>query len=153
MSKHENNLDKYLEMDTKNLDNLDNLDKNVKRIVENYQSKDVIQKVLNAIRAEKHFLEQPDTPNTVILSIMTITIMIYTMFFDNIFKFIDKLGDSALIFFIVVLSISSIVILVLLYRIVIKFPKENKKKNEMIKALHYIELELERICNDSESNQ
>lgn len=147
MSKHEDNLDKYLEMDTKNLDDLDNLDKNVKRIVENYQSKDAIQKVLNAIRAEKHFLEQPDTPNTVILSIMTITIMIYTMFFDNIFKFIDKLGDSALIFFIVVLSISSIVILVLLYRIVIKFPKENKKKNEMIKALHYIELELERICN------
>lgn len=152
MSKHEDNLDKYLEMDTKNLDDLDNLDKNVKRIVENYQSKDAIQKVLNAIRAEKHFLEQPDTPNTVILSIMTITIMIYTMFFDNIFKFVDKLGDSVLIFFIVVLSISSIVILVLLYKIVIKIPKENKRKNEMIKALHYIELELERICNGSEIN-
>lgn len=153
MSKQDDYLKKYLGFDPKYLEDLDYLDENVKKIVDNNQSKDEKYKVLNAIKSERHFLEQPDTPNTVILSIMTITIMIYTMLFDNIFKFIDKLGDSALIFFIVVLSISSILILVLLYRIVIKFPKENKKKNEMIKALHYIELELERICNDSECNQ
>lgn len=153
MSKQDDYLKKYLGFDPKYLEDLDYLDENVKKIVDNNQSKDEKYKVLNAIKSERHFLEQPDTPNTVILSIMTITIMIYTMLFDNIFKFIDKLGDSALIFFIVVLSISSILILVLLYRIVIKFPKADKRKKEKIKALHYIELELERICNDSESNQ
>lgn len=153
MSKHEENLDKYLGFDTKYLDDLDNLDKNVKRIIGKNPSKVDKQKALNTIRAERHFLEQPDTPNTVILSIMTITIMIYIMFFDNIFKFIDKQDNGALIFLIVVLLISTIAILVILFSLVIKFPKENKRKNEKIKALHYIELELERICNDSESNQ
>lgn len=153
MSKQEDFLKKYLGFDPKYLEDLDNLDENVKRIVDKNQSKDEKYKALNAIKSEKHFLEKPDTPNTVILSLMTITIMIYIMFFDNIFKFIDKLDNGALIFLIVVLSISTIAILVILFSLVIKFPKENKRKNEKIKALHYIELELERICNDSESNQ
>ena len=153
MSKREDCMKKYFGFDPKYLEDLDNLDENVKRIVDNNQSKDEKYKALNAIKSEKHFLEQPDTPNTVILSLMTITIMIYIMFFDNIFKFIDKLDNGAPIFLIVVLSISAIAILVILFSLVIKFPKENKRKNEKIKALHYIELELERICNDSESNQ
>lgn len=153
MSKQDDYLKKYLGFDPKYLEDLDYLDENVKKIVDNNQSKDEKYKVLNAIKSERHFLEQPDTPNTVILALMNITIMIFIMFFDNMFKLKEWLGDNGQKFLIIVLGISTLAILFLLLRVVIKFPKVDKRKNEKIKALHYIELELERICNDSESNQ
>lgn len=84
---------------------------------------------------------------------MNITIMIFIMFYNNMFKLKEWLGANGQKFLIIALGISTLTILFVLLRVVIKFPKADKRKKEKIKALHYIELELERICNDSESNQ
>lgn len=153
MSKHEENLDKFLGFDTKYLDDLDNLDKNIKRIIDKNPSKDDKQRALNIITAECNYLNRNlENSNSSSISIFTLgqILAFFVLCFEILISMIKDDGHIGILLVYLVVSLLIILILEWMSK---NATKEFNTKNENLKKLEYIKLELERICNYSESNQ
>lgn len=77
-------------------------------------------------------------------------IMILTIITDIVSMLYEKNEDIFILVAILILLIAILFILLILLSTSIKMPKENRRRNEKIEMLEYIELELERLYFDKD---
>lgn len=158
MSKQEDWLNKYLGFDSKYLEDLDCLEENVKKIVDNNQSKDEKYKVLNVIKAEKKFLIEVNTNSnyvTLIIGVITSIIALLTLSSTNVTSVLSNRASNniALNKYAVGVGVSIILTIFAIYILYIVITKNLNKISKKIRTLEYIELELERLCKDLDSEK
>lgn len=158
MSKQEDWLNKYLGFDSKYLEDLDCLEENVKKIVDNNQSKDEKYKVLNVIKAEKKFLIEVNTNSnyvTLIIGVITSIIALLTLSSTNVTSVLSNRAsyNIALNKYAVGVGVSIILTIFAIYILYIVITKNLNKISKKIRTLEYIELELERLCKDLDSEK
>lgn len=153
MSKQEDFLKKHLGFDQKDLEDFDNLDEEVKKIINVNPSKYDKNKVLNAIKAECNYLNRNlENSNPSSISIFTLgqILAFFVLCFEILISMIKDDGHIGILLVYLVVSLLIILILEWMNK---NATKEFNTKNENLKKLEYIKLELERICKNSESNQ
>lgn len=142
-------LKNYIDIDKFRIDQKICIDRKIKKIAKTENFKEDKYKVLNAIKAKKNFLKQPNT-NDSSIGIMTMAIMILTIITDIVSMLYEKNEDIFILVAILILLIAILFILLILLSTSIKMPKENRRRNEKIEILEYIELEIERLYFDKD---
>lgn len=142
-------LKNYIDIDKFRIDQKVCIDWKIKKIAKTENFKEDKYKVLNAIKAEKNFLKQPNT-NDSSIGIMTMAIMILTIISSIVSMLFERKDSIWFLLIILVLLLFILFILLHLLCISIKMPKENRRRNEKIEILEYIELEIERLYFDKD---
>lgn len=142
-------LKNYIDIDEIRIDQKVCIDWKIKKIAKTENFKEDKYKVLNAIKAEKNFLQQPNT-NDSFIGITTMAIMILTIFSGIVSTMYEKKEDCGILIVITILFVAMTIILFILLRTLNNMTKVNRRKNEKIEILEYIELELERLYFDKD---
>lgn len=142
-------LKNYIDIDKFRIDQKICIDRKIKKIAKTKNFKEDKYKVLNAIKAEKNFLQQPNT-NDSSIGITTMAIMILTIFSGIVSTMYEKKEDCGILIVITILFVAMTIILFILLRTLNNMTKVNRRKNEKIEILEYIELELERLYFDKD---
>lgn len=142
-------LKNYIDIDEIRIDQKVCIDWKIKKIAKTENFKEDKYKVLNAIKAEKNFLKQPNT-NDSSIGIMTMAIMILAVITDIVSMLYEKNEDIFILVVILFLLVSIMIMLFILLSTSISMPKENRRRNEKIEILEYIEFEFQRLYFDKD---
>lgn len=158
MSKQKDCLKKYLGFDLDEFYDIENLDEGVKKISGSDKFNEDKYKVLNVIKAEKKFLIEVNTNSnyvTLTIGVITSIIALLTLSSKNVTSVLSNRASNyiALNKYAVGVGVSIILTIFAIYILYIVITKNLNKISKKIRALEYIELELERLCKDLDSEK
>lgn len=142
-------LKNYIDINKIRIDQKICIDQKIKEIAKTEIFKKDKYKILNAIKAEKNFLKQPNT-NDFSIGIKTMAIMILALITDIISMLYEKNDDIFILVVILILLAAIMTMIFIILSTSISMPKENRRRNEKIEILEYVELELERLYFDKD---